>query len=137
MEIQTIDSASELAELTWQTWIKCFWWTLITIATIKAFIYPYGQTKVLKWIKGKPLLDLVRGFGITSLVVLLGVDIVPIAEWIGWDLGKVGSVLNKIAENPIKMSVVVAILVQVLIYRWRRKKTPGRQVYGETDPKTD
>lgn len=122
-----------IVELTWQIWVKCFWATLITISVVKGFIYPYG-TDFWKWIKWKPVLDLLRGFGITYLVLMLGVDLVPIAEWLGIDLGKVGEVFTKLSENPIKMTVVTALFTQILIYRWRSKKTTGPQVYGTVDP---
>lgn len=125
---------NEILELTWDTWLKCYWWTLITIAVVKSFIYPYGQVKFWKWIKGKPLLDVIRGFLITSLVVLLGVDIVPITEWVGLDIGKLGIVLTKLSNEPIKMCVITAFITQLLIYRWRSKRTPGASVYGITPP---
>lgn len=122
-----------IVELTWQMWAKCFWATLITILVVKSFVYPYG-TNFFRWFKGKPMLDILRGFGITYLVLALGVDIVPLAENMGINLGKVGELLVRLSGHPIKMTIVTALFTQILIIRWRSKKTDGVQVYGITPP---
>lgn len=135
--MEQVNSVQELMELTWDVWAKCFWWTLVLIITAKVIIYTnsyYGRIGFWKWMKGKPMLDLVSGFGITSVAVLLGVDTVSVAEWFGWDLGKIGEVLKSAANNPIKFTVLVTILVQAIIYWRRNKKTDGNVIYGITPP---
>lgn len=127
-----------IIELTWQMWVKCFWATFVTISIVKLIVFPWGQN-LWKWFKGKPLKDFLVGFGITYFVLMLGVDLVPLAEWLGIDMGKVGDILSRLSEHPIKMTIVTAIVTQIFILRWRNKKTPNGQIYsvGGQNPKDD
>ena len=106
-------------------------WTLIGIALIKSFIYPYGEVKFSKWVTGKPLLDVIRGILITLVVVKLGDVVIDIANALGLDVSAVNKIFDKIGHKPVELSLVVAMFVQYRIYMWRKKKTPGVQIYGD------
>ena len=128
---------NEILELTWDTWLKCFWWTFLIISLAKVIIYRnnyYGKIGFFKWIKGKPLFDFIIGFGLTSIIVLLGVDMVPLSEELGWNLGGFSDIFNKLSNNPIKFNAVATILIQAMIYVRRNKKTSGGAIYGITPP---
>lgn len=118
----------------WELWGHSIGWTLIGIALVKAFIYPYGEVKFSQWVTGKPLLDLIRGVLITLVVVKLGDVVIDIARALGLDVSAVNSIFEKIGHKPVELSLVVSMFVQYRIYMWRKKKTPGNQVYNITPP---
>lgn len=116
----------------WELWSHAIWWTLIGIALVKAIYYPYGTVKFWSWIKGRPILDVIRGILITLVVVKLGDVVIDVAEAFGLNVSALNKVFEKIGHKPVELSLVVAMFVQYKIYMWRKKKTEGPQIYGDT-----
>lgn len=117
-----IEEAAHVAHHGLDIWLKAIFWTIIGIALVKSFVYPFGQVKFKTWIVGYPIQDIIRGILLTLVVVFLGDSVLHIAEYLGFNTGKLQGLFDKIGVDPIRISLVVSIIVQVLIYRWRKGK---------------
>ena len=127
--MEEVTNAIELSP--WELWSQAIFWTVIGIALVKAIFYPYGAVKFWSWIKGRPILDVIRGILITLVVVKLGDVVIDIAKALGLDMSAMDKVFEKIGHKPVELSLVVAMFVQYKIYMWRKKKTAGPQIYGD------
>lgn len=110
-------------ESTWHLWLGSLLWTLIGIAFVKTYTFPYGQKTFSwkYWIKNNTR-DVILGLLGTLILMKVGDAIIKIASAVGLDTNGVATVLQDVNLNPVQLALVVAIIVQWKLHLRKEKK---------------
>lgn len=113
----------QIVENTWQLWLHSLWWTLIGIAFVKTYTFPYRQEDFSwrYWIKNNTR-DVIFGLLGTLVLMKVGEVILTLAQSIGLDTSGVATALASTDLDPVQLALVVAIFVQWKLHKAKDKK---------------
>lgn len=107
---------------TWQLWTHSLVWTLIGIAFIKAYIFPYRTEKFSwkYWIKNNTK-DVIIGILATLILMKLGDVALAIAAAVGLDTAGLASTLQTVNLDPTQLALIVSMFVQWHLHKRKDK----------------
>lgn len=114
-----------------QLWLGAIGWTLVGILFVKALIYPFKKKfNFNTWLQENTL-DVIRGVLLTLITVKLGdITIQLLTKYVGLDFSGITEGIKDAGLDPVQISLVIAIIFQLWLYKRRKKRPVFRSTTG-------